>query len=356
MNVHSGRFRNRSQLSIRKKINRIRGIVFINAVIAAAGIEREPCALKRLGQQIERDWGLTSDDQTAKWRRFLRGALVGTVVRAALCQRFFSLVLVLLNPLIMVLGCLESAASDLDELDCRVGSHSVYTKVKHIRSRLEILAKSVRFNGRPLTAHSLQSLQQCTFGNWRWLALLLAILASRSSPFEVLRNWLSRHFTLILLLSCLTSELQGISVLLFQVLDRQIGRGVLCPIDTWPSSVWRFNRGLKNLRELLCNLQRHYVGISEEEALRAIHALLIEPKNEVIWVSIFDLHSAVTCIDVSAPEVELIIKRSRKQKYRNKRHFYVLVNMARDPKLVQIAPYINNRPPGTDRKSLNPKS
>jgi hypothetical protein len=356
MNVLNERFRNGSQLSIRKKINRIRGIVFINAVIAAAGIEREPCALKRFGQEVERDWGLTSDDQTAKWRRFLRGAMVGTVVRAALCQRFCSLVLVLLNPLFMVLVRLESAASDLDELDCHVGSHSVYTKVKHIRSRLEILAQSVRFNDRPLTVQSLQSLQQCAFVNWRWLALLLAILASRSSPFEILRNWLSRHFTLILLLSCLTSELQGISVLLFQVLDRQVCRGVLCPIDTWPSSVWRFHRGLKNLRELMCNLQRHYIGISEEEALRVIHALLIDPKSEVIWVSVFDLHSAITCIDVSTPEVELILKQSRRQKYRNKGHFYVLVNMALDPKLVQIARYISNRPPRSDRMSLNPKN
>jgi hypothetical protein len=120
--------------------------------------------------------------------------------------------------------------------------------------------------------------------------------------------------------------------------------------------VWRFHRGLKNLRELMCNLQRHYVGISEEEALRVIHALLIDPKSEVILVSVFDLHSAITCIDVSTPEVELILKKSRKQKYRNKGHFYVLVNMALDSKLVQIARYINNRPTRSDRMSLNPKN
>jgi hypothetical protein len=339
MNARVRKARKHAQLSIRKKISRLRAIVFINCLIIFAKIKRDPCALKRWGQAFEREVGFTCDEQSAKWRRFLRGALVAPYLRAALCKRFFGCALVLISPLWEVLARLEGAALVLDRLDSGNMDHSILTQVRHVRCKLDTLAQSIRFNDQPLAERSLRAFKPCTAGFWPNLGFLLAILASRSSDAETLRTWLSRHFTLIFLLTCLAPGLQGTTRFLFQIVDRLIRRDILCPVHAWPTSVQRFKRSLKNLSKLMRKLRRHHVRMTEDDALSVIHAFFTDPDNEVALSSVLGAHSAGTRFDVGAPAVDLMFRQCRKKMYSGKWEIYYFEGMELDPKLLELERY-----------------
>lgn len=336
--------RKRALLSIRKKIGRIRGLVFFNSWVVAAGVMRKAPVIMRWGLAFEQGLGFTYDELGIKWRRFFYGFLPTPHLRAALCKRFCVVMLVLLNPLWAVLMRLEAAARDLDTLECHGTDYSAWNRSKNLRRRLDAIAKTIRFDGRPMTERSLTCLQRLSFGDWTCLGLMLVILASRAPCFELLRTWLNRQFALIFFLTCLRLELQGATRLLFQVLDRFIRRGVLCNVKGWPSSLQRFKRCLKHLRKFMRKMQRHHPGMTDEEALRVMHTLFLDPTNEDALSHVLDVRSPGSCLDVDTPDFALLIKRCRKQKYRNEGRSYGVAGLKVDSTVVELMRYFKPSP------------
>lgn len=308
----------------------------MDCVITAAKLKRKPNVLKRYGLNFEQEiMGRSCDEPSVKWGRFLRGVLVGSEVRAALCKCFTLPFLTLTNPLWSVLFRLEGVSHDLEK---PLRHNAVELRQRkldaRIRRRLERLADSVRINNRPVTECSLKPLQWLASGNWPSLSLLLVLLASCSRRFEAQRDFLSRRFTLIFFLTCLNLEWMSASRLLFEVVDHLMRRHVLGPVQAWPSSMHQFKRRLKNLRQTAHKLQRQ-PGMAEKPALHVLQALIIELDAYLPGLTDLEVCAADTRRYKWAPEFPSVFRRWRKQTGRKANTYFCFTGLALDPKVVQ---------------------
>jgi hypothetical protein len=320
----------------RKAINRVRAIVFINTLIIAAKIKREPSSLMRWGQDFERQFlGFRCDDPSMKWRRYLRGVLVAPGLRAALCKRFTIVFMVLINPLWGVLFQLEAFSHELDKL-LRLGAGKLEWRKLHERNRRirERLAGSIQSDDHYLDKCSLKHWQPIAYSDWGCLCFALVILWSRSSRLEAQRVWLSRRFSQIFLLVCLHPEMTGATRLLFQIVDRLIRQVVLCPVRGWPSSLQQFKRRLKNLRRLVFALQRQ-CGMTENQALKMVHAMFIDLDNVAPRLTDEDVCAPRMPINFCSPKLAPLFKRCRKQMRRKNGRYFSFKRWKLDVKAVQ---------------------
>ncbi|MNN15357.1 hypothetical protein D3C81_1284590 [compost metagenome] len=279
--------------------------------------------------------GRSCDEPNVKWGRFLRGVLVGSEVRAALCKCFTLLFLTLTNPLWSVLLRLESVSHDLEK-NRRHNAVELRQRIldARIRRPLERLVDSARINDRPVTECSLKPLQWLASGNWPTLSLLLALLASRSRRFEAQQDWLSRRFTLIFFLTCLNPEWRSASRLLFEVVDHLMRWQVLGPAQAWPSSLHQFKRRLKNLRQTAHKLQRQ-PGVAKKPSLHVLQTLIMELDASMPVLTDLEVCAADTLRYKWAPTFASVFRRWRKQTGRKANTYFCFIGPALDPKVVQ---------------------
>lgn len=320
----------------RQAIHHIRALVFMDSVIIAAKLKRKPSVLKRYGLNFEQEiMGRSCDEPSVKWGRFLRGVLVGSQVRAALCKCFTLLFLTLTNPLWSVLFRLEGVSHDFEKTLRHNAVELSQRKLDaRIRRRLERLVDSVRINDRPVTECSLKPLQWLATGSWSSLSLLLVLLASRSRRFEAQRDWLSRRFTLIFFLACLNPEWKSASRLLFEVVDHLMRRHIVGPVQAWPSSLHQFKRRLKNLRLTAHKLQRQ-PGMAKKPVLHVLQALIMELDAYLPGLTDLEVCAADTRRYTCAPEFDSVFRRWRKQTGRKADTYFCFTGLAFDPKVVQ---------------------
>lgn len=191
----------------------VRAIVFINHVIFYAGCSRTPGALERWGEAFEAaEFGQPPPEESShKWRRYLKGVLVGPQLRVRLMRRHIGLLFALGDLLWSVLAWLEKPTRDCNQL-----------------------ARVLRINGKPLSHHNRKQFLQVLSGpDWRLLVYMLAILATSDGRYRVERNWLQRHFTVLFLLVCTEPQLAGAEEMLFKVLTAHFRSGRLAPPNYW---------------------------------------------------------------------------------------------------------------------------
>lgn len=300
----------------RKAIHRVRAIIFINTLIVSVGIKRHPAVLTRWGHHFEKqDIDPVCNDLSVKWRRFLRGVLVGTYLRVKLCKRFVRLFFVMINPLWVVLFHLELFTHKFAAL-VRLGSGARERRAlaRRYRDKRETLVATIRIGDQDLSKASLKSLSQVLFvGGWQRLAFSLAIIASRSLRWEAHRTWLHRRFSVIFLLACLHPEMTGATRLLYQVIDHLIRQGMLCPPRAWPKSLHEFTRRLSNLRRLVRKLQRQR-GMTEQDALRMVRDFFNDLSNKTPLFTDLDVCSAGIPVNVCSPELAPLFERCYRQR------------------------------------------
>jgi hypothetical protein len=217
---------------LRRLAKRIHAITFINHVVMAAQCARSPGALERWGEAFEAQvfQGRRPEESTHKWRRYLKGVLVGPALRVALMRQrpFTGLLLVLTNPLWSILAWLEKPTRLPDRF-----------------------ADDLRLNDRPLSRVTLKSCLRLIKGStWIVLCIQLAILASHSNRYYEARVLFGRHFTLSLLLMCSEPELTGTARLLYEIISTHLVSGRLAPVHGWPTSLHAFKLRLKQVHAL----------------------------------------------------------------------------------------------------------
>lgn len=217
---------------LRRLAKRIHAITFVNHVVIAAQCARSPGALERWGEAFEAQVfrGPRPEDSTHKWRRYLKGVLIGPALRMALMRQrpFTGLLLVLTNPLWSILAWLERPTRVPDRF-----------------------AEDLRLNDLPLSRLTLKRYQRLIKGStWIVLCVQLAVLASRSNRYREARMWLGRNFTLSFLLMCTEPELTGTARLFYEIISTHLTSGRLAPVHGWPASLQAFKFRLKQARAL----------------------------------------------------------------------------------------------------------
>lgn len=211
---------------------RIHAITFINHVVIAAKCARSPGALERWGEAFEAQVfrGPRPEESTHKWRRYLKGVLVGPTLRVALMRQrpFTGLLSVLTNPLWSILAWLEKPTRLPDRF-----------------------ADELRLNDVPLSRVTFKRYQRLIKGSsWIAMCVQLAILASRSNRYYEARVWTGRHFTLSFLLMCSEPGLTGTARLLYEIISTHLASGRLAPVHGWPASLQALKFRLKQVRGL----------------------------------------------------------------------------------------------------------
>ncbi|VVO09545.1 hypothetical protein PS712_03343 [Pseudomonas fluorescens] len=324
-----------------KTIHRIQAIVFTNQWIMAAKLARNAPALKRWCERFEHGYERQVDPLSRKYAGYLRGVMVEAYLRLLLCKRFVILIMVLGNPLWRVLRRLEGTARKLDQLaqDDRFDKGlrlrvKLENKVFHPLDRLAFYIREGKF---PETGHPLKSMEQYANGDWRCLAILLAVHASRSVRYQAQRDWLSRHFTLAFMLICLQPELMGATRLMFQVVDHLIRQHVLAPVWAWPRSRSQFKRRLKQLREQVRKLQCRF-GINQDDAIKVIHAAFMDwnPERAILTEP---LRTSSSATPIRRSTVARILERDRR--CRCKPDFWAFPGLGMEPALAQFSRFFH---------------
>lgn len=328
---------------------RVRALIFTNCWSQAAGIPCSGAALRASGEALWPSPMQGADELepefNIKWWTYPQGVLVAGALRAALCRKYPVLLMVLANPLWAVLRHLQAlartqhagvmVASPRSPSSPTPGLIRCRTR-RRLRRQLDGLARQLRLDEQTLGAHSLGWLQQLiTFhGSWTCLALLLAILVSRSGCYEVPRVWLRQRFALTFLLMCLAPELRGAPSLLYQLIDYLMSDGVLWPVHDWPVNLAEFEQRLGALRDLSSQLQRQR-RLPRAKGEDLLRRLFNDLDGRRPCVSDLDLSLPDSAVDFTSVALRQLFLRCRRQKRRAREGVYRFARMQLDPKVYQ---------------------